>query len=507
MTAIAPERAPSAPAPSSARPTGDPRAGSDGRFWVAVAAIATVALAGGAVGLASRSLWMDEAMSVGASRNLVEALLHEGSSMGPYYALLRLVSLVSTEAWWLRLPSLLFAVATIPVAAAIGRRLRSPGVGLLAAALTAGSWLWLRYAQEARAYSMAMLFGTIAWYALVRTLEEPPDGATRWWRLFAAATVVAVLVHGLGILQLGAQVAVLLLAAEPTARLRRAMPVVIGAGLALMAMILPGAVEVPVWVPPLSWSQAHQLLAETTGPSVLAQVVLGSTLVAGGAVCAARFRRAGRGDEGARAMVPLAWAVIPPVGLAAASVGEGLLVPRYVIGSTVGLALLAATAVDAIPARAGRAAATALVLALLVAGQVAWHTEPHDDFRSVARHLEAEAQPGDGLFLPNPFVRPQLDYLWLDGEGAPEGLVPMVPLDPIGSLPRFYEVPDASDEELGALLVDSGVERVWILDQDAHHLETKLPDYLADPTFAATYEVAESTTYDGDLTLSLLVSR
>ena len=135
------------------------------------------------------------------------------------------------------------------------------------------------------------------------------------------------------------------------------------------------------------------------------------------------------------------------------------------------------------------------------------HTEPHDDFRSVARHIEAEARPGDGLFLPNPLVRPQLDYQWLDGDHAPEGLIPMVPLDPIGSLPRFYEVPDVTDAELGDLLVATDVQRVWTLDQDAHLLHAKVPTYLADPTFAATFRVAERTTYDGGLTLYLLVRR
>ena len=52
-----------------ARP-GDP-AGGDRSAWALVAAISAAAFAIGCVGLASRSLWMDEAMTVGATLETV----------------------------------------------------------------------------------------------------------------------------------------------------------------------------------------------------------------------------------------------------------------------------------------------------------------------------------------------------------------------------------------------------------------------------------------------------
>ena len=507
VRAPAPDEPDPAAAPSAAPATPAVDDRDDRRHRALIAAICVAAFVGGVAGLASRSLWMDEAMSVGASRNLVEAITSEGSSMGPYFVLLRGVSEVSAAAWWLRLPSLLCAVAALPVLDAVARRLGSRRLAATAVALAAASWLWLRYAQEARSYAMAMLLTTVSWYALLRSMRRDPEDVDRWWTVFAAASVLCVLTHGLGILQLGAQVAVLLTLPQGTAWLRRAMPVVIASGVAMAAMILPGAVVAPQWVQPLSWSQAGALLQAATGPTMAAKVALSGLALAGAALGLVRWRRHGRSLEGSLALVPVAWGLVPAIGLAAMSVADPVLVPRYVIGSVPGVALLIATSLDAIGPAAVRRGATALVLALLVAGQVSWHTEPYDDFRSVARHIEAEARPGDGLFLPNPLVRPQLDYQWLDGDHAPEGLIPMVPLDPIGSLPRFYEVPDVTDAELGDLLVATDVQRVWTLDQDAHLLHAKVPTYLADPTFAATFRVAERTTYDGGLTLYLLVRR
>lgn len=229
-----------------------------------------------------------------------------------------------------------------------------------------------------------------------------------------------------------------------------------------------------------------------------------ATAAVGAVVCLCRFQRQERTTERSLDIVALIWALVPPVGLTVISLAEPVMVPRYVIAAVPGFALLVATGLDAIDSRIARGTAAIGVISLLIAGQFSWHVQPHDDFRSVATHIEAHSEPGDGLFLPNPFVRPQLDYLWLDGRGAPEGLIPMTPLDPIGSLPRFYKVPDVSTAELWNLLLESPVQRIWVLDQQAHLLTEQAPTYLARPDFAKEFSVAERTTYDGELTLYLL---
>ncbi len=60
--------------------------------------------------------------------------------------------------WALRLPALLAGLALIPTLYALGKRLYSPETGLLAAALAAWLPVLIRYATEARGYSLLSLF-------------------------------------------------------------------------------------------------------------------------------------------------------------------------------------------------------------------------------------------------------------------------------------------------------------------------------------------------------------
>lgn len=493
--------APAAEAPAGTEPSED-RAAALG-----VGAICLAMFAAGLVGLQSRDMWLDESLSLGAARNLVHSLLNDGSSMGPYLAFLKPWSWVSTSAAWLRLPSLLAAVGTVPVLYAIGRKVGSARFALMASTFLALSWLAARYEQEARAYAVVMLLATVTWLALIHSVRRGPDQTGRWWSLYAVATIVMVLTHGLGILQFGAQLVVLAVAPEAMSWLRKVRPILVASGVAMLAMIVPGGGEAPQWIQPLSASQVFELYRQLTGASTAAQVLLGVALLAG-ATAAVRARAARRDTfDGWLHAAVLAWAVIPPLGLITVSVVHPLMVPRYVIGSAPAIALLLAMGVRSLPRPALQGAALVALTAALVAGQVSWHTQEQDDWRGVARQIEAEAKPGDALFLPNPFTRPPLDFLWLDGRNAPKGLVPVTPLDPIGSLPRFYEVPDATDVQLAHQIVDTRFERLWMIDQSAHDLEDKEQTFLRDPQFARTFRVVRTRTYDGEITVYLLERR
>lgn len=488
-------------------PAGD--AAVEGRrlATIALAGLCLAMFAAGLWGLQSRDMWLDESLSLGAARNLVHSLLNDGSSMGPYLAFLKPWSWISTSAAWLRLPSLLAAVATVPVLYAVARKVGSTRLALTASAFLALSWLAARYEQEARAYALVMLLTTVTWLALIHSVRRGPSDAGRWWQLYAVATVVMVLTHGLGILQFGAQLVVLALAPDAVAWVRKAQPVLIASGIAMLAMIVPGGGEAPQWIQPLSASQVFELYRQLTGASAGAQVLLGAVLVAG-VVAAVRGWSAQRDQvDGWLHAAVVAWAVIPPLGLIAVSVVHPLMVPRYVIGSAPAIALLLAMGVRSLPRPALQGAALLAVTGALVAGQVTWHTQEQDDWSGVARQIQTEAKPGDALFLPNPFTRPPLDFLWLDGRDAPAGLVPVTPLDPIGSLPRFYEVPDATDAQLAHQIVKTRYQRLWMIDQSAHDLVDKQQTFLSDPQFARTFRVVETRSYDGEITVYLLERR
>jgi hypothetical protein len=72
----------------------------------------------------------------------------------------------------LRVVSLVFAVASVPLIALLGKRLADRMVGLVAAALAAGSWLLLFNGIFGRMYSLFLFTSLLSFLALLRALED-----------------------------------------------------------------------------------------------------------------------------------------------------------------------------------------------------------------------------------------------------------------------------------------------------------------------------------------------
>jgi len=83
----------------------------------------------------------------------------------------------------IRLPSLLAGAAGVIALGLLLGRLGFPRAGLAGAVPLALHPWFLRYASEARGYSLAMLFLTLSLLALLRAVES---GKWRWWLAFAA---------------------------------------------------------------------------------------------------------------------------------------------------------------------------------------------------------------------------------------------------------------------------------------------------------------------------------
>jgi 4-amino-4-deoxy-L-arabinose transferase-like glycosyltransferase len=107
-----------------------------------------------------------------------------------------LVKIFGFSEFTLRLPSVLFSAASIPLVYLLGRRLVSPAAGLLAALLLAVSDLDIASAQSARMYSMFSFF-------VLLSLVLFHDSAVSKRRYAGTSTVLAILlaclVHRLGV--------------------------------------------------------------------------------------------------------------------------------------------------------------------------------------------------------------------------------------------------------------------------------------------------------------------
>ncbi len=131
--------------------------------------------------IGEQSLWLDEAFSVWLARHPLQEMLEwvvEIDQHPPlYYTLLHFwVSFFGDSAPAVRALSALIGTVTIPVIYLIGCRLADGDrtVGLLAAAILAISPFHVRFAQEARMYTLLTLNAALAVYALVRLLSDSP---------------------------------------------------------------------------------------------------------------------------------------------------------------------------------------------------------------------------------------------------------------------------------------------------------------------------------------------
>src|SRR5919112_1302505 len=149
----------------------------------ALALVATLLLAGSLrfYGLEIQSLWNDELLSWDSANRgnlyqVIEGVLNVEQEVHPpgYFILLYFVEEYLGESEWvLRLPSAVAGVLSVLVIYLLGRRLYSPREGLIAALLMAVLQTPIYYSQEARTYSLLLLFSMLAtyfWVGLVRDL-------------------------------------------------------------------------------------------------------------------------------------------------------------------------------------------------------------------------------------------------------------------------------------------------------------------------------------------------
>ena len=326
---------------------------------------------------------------------------------------------------WLRVPSLLAGVATVPLVYLLGARTVGRAAGLVGAALFALSPFAIFYASEARAYALMTLFVVLSTLTLLRALET--DGR-RWWVLFALLQAASMYTHYTAVFVLAAQ-AGWALYSHPDRRV------------ALLASSGAAALLFAPWVPLMiddSNAPNQEIIGafEPFGPRTVARntgrlvdggpfapltdlpgtpafVILGLSTLIGLAGLAWALRRGTRPDLRGRVALIAALALAAPVGASLYSaVSEDLYVARNLISSLPYLALALGALLTALPRRA---AAPALVLALgalAIGGFGTLETDTQrPDYTEAAELVEARARPGDVVLDLNPFPGPPSNAL------------------------------------------------------------------------------------------------
>lgn len=173
------------------------------RRWLALGALAGLALALRLVGIGAASFWSDEAFTALWIREPLGFLWGEGLAIETtpalYYTLLKGWAAVfgGSEAG-LRSFSALCSALTVPLVHAIGRHFGPPAVGLAAAAIFAVMPMQVAFGQEARAYA---LLGLMAGLTLLSALAIARAAGPGWrrpgWPIawFALASLALVYTH------------------------------------------------------------------------------------------------------------------------------------------------------------------------------------------------------------------------------------------------------------------------------------------------------------------------
>jgi mannosyltransferase len=187
-----------------------------------------------------QSFWFDEAVTVRLLRGSFGHMLSSigGSESTPplYYAVAWVWSRVFGHGEvGLRSLSALAGTLFIPVAYAAGKELASRRVALAIAALAAFNPLLIWYSQEARPYSLLVLFAGISFWLFARLLREQSDRTLVLWTL---ASALAIATHYFAAFVVAPEAAWLILRARDRRRPALATIALLAVGGALLPLLL-----------------------------------------------------------------------------------------------------------------------------------------------------------------------------------------------------------------------------------------------------------------------------
>jgi hypothetical protein len=465
--------------------------------WPAAAVVAVAALLS-IPRLGARTLWLDEAYTVGATNQLFDTWRNTAGTQALYYLLVWPVSRLSTDLVWLRLPSALLGLAAVVVVLRIGRRVGGQRVALIAAGGLALSWGLARYSVEARSYTLALVLVSASWLALIAAVQADTDDLSRrWWRVFYVVTVLVPLAHGLATLNLGAQLAALAIAPDDRRQLlRRASVIVPVVALELAGLFLLGAADIGDWVPPLSWGQVRGMKQLMVGFGPAGVVLTG--LVALAVVTAAhRFVRE-RSQDAWIQLLPAFWALGPPIMVVLLSLVRPYAAARYVFPSIPGYFLLLACLLVRLGSTKRVALASLALVPLLVVDHRHVTTDGIEDWSELTACIAANSIDGDRVVTATAH-RPALDYYWPD---HPElsGVEPLAPPEPLGRVRRLYESLIETRPEFRAVLLEDTTTSIWYVERGGGG-RLSVVGLAFDPEVTARYVLHDAWYFQGELTL------
>jgi mannosyltransferase len=375
---------------------------------VGIAAVVTLALV--LPSYARRPFWFDELASLEIAglgpRAFIDYVLGVESNMALYHGVLALWLQLGGDEAWVRLPSIVFAIATLPFLFGLGRRLFDRTTAVLAVALMCVNVSYVGYARDARSYALVLLLVTASFFFLVRGLQ---DARSRDWAAWSVLAALAVWAHLLASFLVLAQVALLLIERNSVPR-RQALAAVTAVVVLLLpltlAVVLGGQSAQLDWLGRPGLQQLPGLVDWLVESRATVVVYFAGAVLALVAGVRARDRRP--------YTLLLLWLLVPPVVTFVASyLGDPVYLYRYFLICLPALVLLVAAGFARLrPVWLGIVLA-AVACALSIRTVETCHPDckiRYDEWEAATADLQARVRPGDTIVVYPREVRAPLDH-------------------------------------------------------------------------------------------------
>ena len=369
------------------------------------------------VAIGRPSLWLDEAASVEVAKTAWPSFLQaisKDSNQVLYYLLLRVwIQLFGDSEAASRSLSVIFSVATIPSLYLFAKRLFDTRIAVLSILFFCANCLTVRYAQEARSYSLLTFFTVNSWLFFTKTIDlKSPTNVLG----YIITTAIGPYVHLFAIFTIPAQLLSLMAGGKRDAHWRRIFLYMLLSTIAcspIVLLIIKNNIGQTSWIQSLSFASLRQLVGDLCGLSDqghVAHVLTLAYLAAVFAGIATVLSDLCERNEAARGyFMVVAGALLPIIFTIAISIVEPMMVSRYLIETVPFLGILAAVGI----VRAGRyfSLPCAIVLLFLLLFQsVKYDQNKRQDWDAATVYVVTHSQPGDGVIFFIPMCRWPFDY-------------------------------------------------------------------------------------------------
>lgn len=372
--------------------------------------------------IAAKSLWLDEGSSITMARldwfNFLRILWRREMNMVLYYLLLRGWLHLGDSVSWIRGLSVVFAIASIPAIFLLGRKMLGTYFGLISALLLSINAFQVRYAQEARSYSLLVLLVIASTYCFISAIDSKrrPD-----WNWYIATSSLAIYAHFFAVLVVISHwIALRLIVAsggintsESRTQFRRAAKLIALWTLPIWIFIATTGAGPIAWIPRPGLSDIVGLLKKLSGNAGTSLLVLYSACVVAGLAMGVASVKQRRQDS--RSYIVLScWLFVPLLIVLLVSIARPVFAPRYLMISLPAWVMLAAASIASIKPRMLAGVLAACMVWLGIAGVRSYYAIDFDigrnDVRSATTYILDHSRSNDGIIFYTVSTRFPYDY-------------------------------------------------------------------------------------------------